>query len=60
MVWDPEKPKIGPLNPKRTPFWPLWGGGKKAEFGVKNAFSEKQYFPLNDIFRILRSLFIVF
>ena len=50
MVWDPQKPKIGPVDP---PMDPILGHfvGILGQFGVKKrVFLEKNFFAPNDIF----------
>ena len=43
-VWDPQKPKIDPVDPQWTPFGPiLWAFW--ANLGSKNAFFSKKFAP---------------
>ena len=49
MVWDPQKPKIGPLYPPVDPIWAHFVG-ILGQFGVKKRFFSKNYFFLQIIF----------
>ena len=42
MVWDPQKPKIGPLYPPMDPIWAHFVG-ILAQFGVKKHFFLKKF-----------------
>ena len=42
MVWDPQKPKLDPVDPPVDPILAQFVG-KNAHFGVKNAFFSKKF-----------------
>ena len=54
MVWDPQKPKIGPLYPPKDPTWSHFVG-ILGQFGVKKrVFLKKNFFAPNHFLSVPR------